>query len=302
MSSQPPSSDDASLQAAIMRTVAYSDVFDMPVPVERLRPWLIGPEVSEVQLSVALGQLVAAGEVERHEGLLCMSGRGEVLAVHHDRSKRAAMMWPKAQRWGLMIGRLPFVRMVAITGGLACDSVADHDDIDLLIVTGQRRLWLTRLMIVAMVRAVGLRGPELCPNYLVSELAMSFEDRTVYVAREIAQMVPICGGDQYRSMLASNAWYRDVVGNHSPVFDVPEVSRGPLKKAVEAVLGHRFFDRLERWEMERKVKRLRLVESRRPEVSAPDESSFSVDVCKGHMVGNASGIDIAWHARLDSDA
>jgi hypothetical protein len=267
-----------------------------------LRPWLIGPEVSETQLSVALGQLVAAGEVERHEDLLCLSGRGEVLAVHHDRSARAAMMWPKAQRWGLMIGRLPFVRMVAITGGLACDSMADHDDIDLLIVTGQRRLWLTRLMIVAMVRVVGLRGPELCPNYLVSELAMSFEDRSVYVAREIAQMVPICGGDQYRSMLASNTWYRDVVGNHSPVFDVPEVSRGPLKKATEVVLGHRCFDWLERWEMERKVKRLRLVESRRPEVSTPDESSFSIDVCKGHMVGNGAGIDVAWHARLDSDA
>ena len=37
------------------------------------------------------------------------------------------------------------------------------------------------------------------------------------------------------------------------------------------------------------------------EVGTPDESSFSTEVCKGHMIGNAAGIEVAWKQRLSPD-
>ena len=50
---------------------------------------------------------------------------------------------------------------------------------------------------------------------------------------------------------------------------------------------------------QRKVAKLTRVSSRRPEVGMPDESSFSRSVCKGHMEGNAAGIEVAWRERID---
>ena len=74
-----------------------------------------------------------------------------------------------------------------------------------------------------------------------------------------------------------------------------------LQRFAEAILLLPVFAPLERWEMKRKIAKLTTVRSRRPEVGAPDESSFSPNICKGHMVGNAEGIDIAWRERLPED-
>ena len=285
---------------AVVATVAYSDVFDMPVSLVDVGRFLVGVRAPLEAVERAADALVDSGQLARCGDLLYLSGRDEVLAIHADRTQRADQMWPQARRWISVLARLPYVRMVAVTGGLACDSVAPHDDIDLFIITAPGRLWLTRLAVVSVVRVVGLRGPELCPNYLLSTDALDLDVRTQYVARELAQTVPLVGHDCWDDLLDRNAWYRDHLPNARPLDVEPVASGWPgiVRRTVEWIGRRKVFDGLERWEMRRKIARLTVVSSRRPEVGRPDESSFSPSVCKGHMVGNAAGIEVAWRERV----
>ena len=287
------------LEAAVFATVAYSDVFDMPAHVADVGRFLVHASASGDKVAAAVSDLVDRGVLERSGDLVLLPGREMVLDVHADRTARAVRMWPQARRWSRVLGRLPFVRMVAVTGGLACDSVEDYDDIDLFLITAPGRLWLTRLAVVTVVRVVGIRGPELCPNFIVSTDALELDVRTQYVARELAQTVPLVGGDLWREMLRANEWYLDHLPNAEARSqpDIASGSPGTLRRAVERFIAFPAFDRVERWEMERKIRRLTDVSSRRPEVGTPDESSFSPSVCKGHMEGNAAGIEIAWRDR-----
>jgi hypothetical protein len=291
----------AGLDEAVVATVAYSDIFDMPLERTRLQRFLIGERADMSDIDASLERLAEAGRVGFDDDLAYLPGREEVLAIHADRVQRAEKMWREAGRWGARLGRLPFVRSVAVTGGLACDSVADHDDIDYLIITVPGRLWTARLLCVALVHVGRLRNVDLCPNYLVSNDSLELDDRTSYSARELAQMVDIVGKDGLDDMRRRNDWFLDHLPNasvHGETHRLVRTTVGPLRRAAEVVLAWSAFDRVERWEMNRKIVRLKEVASRREEVAKPDESSFSPSVCKGHMAGNAAGIETAWRERL----
>ena len=297
-----PETPDAA--AAVFATVAYADVFDMPITRPHLRRFVVGQALDEVAIEAAIAELSETGRLVDVDGLLHLAGREEVLGIHRERTARAAQMWPAAERWGRRIGRLPFVRMVAVTGGLAVDSVAPHDDIDYFIVVRAGRLWLTRLMIIALGKIAARDDLELCPNYIVAEHEIDMSVQSVYVARELAQMIAVVDADRCRAVREQNDWLTAFLPNATMRGDeshavISTPTRAQL--ALEAVLLLAPFGRLERWEMDRKIAKLTKGASRRPEVGTPDESAFSPDVCKGHVNGNAEPIDVAWRARLEGD-
>jgi len=286
---------------SVYATVSYADVFDMPIGLDHLHRFLVGTSLTPLKTSMAVNDLVAHGRLERRDNLIYLSGRQEVLDVFDERSARAASMWHEAEKWGTRIGRIPFVRMVAVTGGLAVDSVADHDDIDFFIVTRPRRLWMTRLMIIVLGRFAARSDIDLCPNFIVSTRALEMSERSIYAARELAQMVVIVNDELCQHVRRSNSWMFDFLPNASVEGDQTHLSNvepSSTQKWAEWFLLLPPFKVFENWERKRKIAKLTGVASRRSEVGAPDESSFSPEICKGHMVGNAAGIDVAWKQRL----
>lgn len=290
-----------SADEAVFATVSYADVFDMPIELDHLHRYLVGSSLTLLETSMAVDNLVSTGRLGRRGDVVYLAGRHDVLAIYDERTARATAMWHDAEKWGQRIGRLPFVRMVAVTGGLAVDSVADHDDIDFFIVTRPGRLWLTRLMIIVLGRIADRDDVELCPNYIVSDQALEMNEHSIYVARELAQMVVIVGDDVCQLVRLTNQWMFEFLPNASITGDrnhLSSIAPSRLQRAVEWLLLLPPVGAFEKWEMDRKIVKLTNVASRRPEVGAPDESSFSPHVCKGHMVGNAAGIDVAWQQRL----
>ena len=64
-----------------------------------------------------------------------------------------------------------------------------------------------------------------------------------------------------------------------------------LHHTVEPLLRNRLVDRLERWEMDRKIARLRVA-------SATGEVRFDESICKGHFEGYRQQVLAAFDARL----
>jgi hypothetical protein len=178
---------------------------------------------------------------------------------------------------------LPFVRMIAITGALSMKNCAAGDDIDVLIVTAPDRVWLTRAFAVALVYAGKLCGDTLCPNYVISEHALTLDKHTLFVAHEFIQMVPVYGLDVYQRMRAANPWVQVMLPNamrSMPCESNPQLGLigHTIKRSLESLLAGSLGDKLEAWEMRRKLRKFQ------SKLGRPDgDAILDHDHVKGHF-------------------
>jgi hypothetical protein len=288
------------LGTAILETVAYADVFDYAVTVQEIHRYLVAcaTDLGTVQ-QVLEEWLLPSGEVENQDGCIFLPGRQALVPLRQRRAHIAQSLWQHAWHYGAWIARLPFVRMVAVTGALAVNNVDDDADIDYLIVTEPERLWLCRALVIALVRWAARRGHVVCPNYFLSERALVVYERNLYTARELAQMVPLAGLPVYERMRQLNPWVDELLPNaKDPPKQTATVSIGGsnLSTWIEYLLRSPVGDRIETWEMQRKIRKF---QGQRSQSTAHGEATFCADWCKGHFDGHAQAILDAFSQRLD---
>jgi hypothetical protein len=286
------------LQNAILYTLAYADVFDYPLTAHEIYRYLTGLEVSFEEVSQVLeeqwhGLFIQDGDY------FMLPGRTEIIAIRRRRAKNSSRLWPKAVRYGRWIASLPFVRMVAITGSLAMNNLEQGKDIDYMIVTAAHRLWTCRALSLLIVRFAKLGGLQLCPNYLVTQDALELRDHSLYAAHELTQMISLSGSEIYHTMRHLNMWTNEYLPNaqgapnlsiDTPRFNFPL----SLQRVFEFILNILQVQWFERWEMNRKIKKL----SREQSLSA--EAFFSADVCKGHVDRHGFYTEQALRERLET--
>jgi hypothetical protein len=281
---------------AVLAAVAYADVFDAPVNEREARRYAIRLSITPARAAEALSELISDGRAAKHDGWFCLPGREAVIALQAARRRRAVRGWAHAQRYARWLGRLPWVRMAALTGALANDRFDAGGDVDFLIVTKDGRLWTTRAASLALGRGARLAGPALCPNFLISERALALQDRNLFAAQELARMVPLLGVETYARLREANAWVEEYLPNAAGPPRLEAVGRSRpaqmgtrVGRAGRATFGEAF----ERWEMARKVRMLRA------QANGSGEAEFGPDICKGHFAGHARRTLEAFAARLE---
>jgi hypothetical protein len=273
----------ARLRRAIAAAVAYADLFDWPLtPDEIHRSLPIPARLSEVTAALAPARLGPA--LAAVDGFVVAHGREELVERRMRCAEVSAELWPRAARAARVVGRLPWVKMVAVSGSLAVGAATDDADVDLFIVADDGRVWLARAVTIGVAKAVirlpSRRRVHLCPNYLIGESALDLWERDVYTAHELTQLVPVAGLDVYRSLLERNRWYLQFLPNAGEK-GLPPVRPGAGwgQRLFSTPVTSTLFDRLERWEMTRKVARLR-------SGGNGSEVCFDATTCKGHFGGH----------------
>src|SRR5262245_17927211 len=130
-----------SLETAILRTVIYADVFSFPMTLEEIHHFLIHDQpVSLDQVKWALNTSdLLKKKLYRADGYIVCAGREDLIPLRMRRERASQYLWPLAVTYGCWLGRLPFVRMVAMTGALSMRNAAsEQDDLDYLLVTSAR--------------------------------------------------------------------------------------------------------------------------------------------------------------------
>ena len=284
---------DLNARQAILRALAYSDIFDQALSITTLSSFLEAPGITPELLQQTLQALHEEGMIGRDGDLVMLAGREALVDTWQRRQKQSARKYRSAQRYTALIRCLPFVRMVAITGSLAAQNAEAPDDIDLFLIAAPGRVWLTRALTILVVRLAALSGVTLCPNYLIASDALKLTERNLYTARELTHMQPLYGMLWHRRLRACNRWAGTYLPNAAsisspaalPLDHLPALAL--LFKALgERLLGGRLGETLERWEMRRKVRRLLQTHP----AGAAEEASFSPAICKGHFNGHASRI------------
>ncbi len=296
---EPAASTNARL--AVLRALAYSDIFDYAPDRATLYAALEEPGISHLAFEQALQAMLADGTILADEDRCMLAGREALAAIWRRRQQQSALKRRLAYRYTQWIRCLPFIRMVAITGTLAAQSAEASDDIDLFLITTPGRVWLARALTVVVVRLAALSGVTLCPNYLIAADALELSERNLYAARELVQMQPLYGAAWYHQFRVRNRWTLDYLPNAgvgaSPE-TLPLERLSPFTRCCkwlgERALGGKIGAALERWEMRRKVRKF--LHTRPPAV--PEEAAFSPAQCKGHFEGHASRILQRFHERV----
>ncbi len=213
------------LPKAILRTLAYTDVFDYHLKENEIWRFLI----SNLQLPASLDSFGMpiynlqkelhglSAKVSKREGFYFLKGREELVELREGREKLSQKKLKIAQRVAQVLKVIPFIKMVAVTGNLAMGNADLKDDIDLLIVTAKDRLWLTRLLTVCLVELVANRRrpqdrevqDKICLNMFLEEgyLQIPQNEQNLFTAHEVCQLKPLWDRDKtYLKFLQANLW------------------------------------------------------------------------------------------------
>jgi hypothetical protein len=283
--------EGAALCGAVMRTVLYADIFDYPLELTEVHRYLIGERSSLAEV----GDLVRSdlpAPLERTGRYVHVRGRAGTVAIRERRAAASARLWSHARRYAHVIARLPLVRGVAVSGALAMSNAEADSDIDLFVLAQPGRVWTCRLLLVGIVRVAELRGVRLCPNFVLSTDRLPIARHDLFTAHEIVQMVPVERSPFLDAFLDANTWTRELLPNARPTLAAPFRSPPVVARAATTVLSAGLFDPVERWEMERKIRRL---EARLQREGG--SVAFTRHECRGHFGAHDVRVSAAFAAR-----
>ncbi|MBI3170066.1 MAG: hypothetical protein HYZ22_16395 [Chloroflexi bacterium] len=278
----------SSLERAILETLAYSDVFDYPLTLDELHRYLTYPAAKDELLNC----LMTLRGVALTLGYYSLPHRTHIVDTRLERESASRSAFRRALVYGRILGRFPFVRMVAMTGSLAVLNLSKEADMDYMLVTTPERLWLARAFAVTFGRFMRLFGDKICVNVLVSESALEWDSHDLYAAREICQMIPITGMDVYLRLREANAW----VANYLPNAKFASVTRDTISRYsprfLELPFRGKLGDLLETWAMDFQVKKITHT------YGTGAEARFSSDLCQGNFHNHHAITDRSFRERL----
>ena len=277
------------LDTAIIETLAYSDIFDYPLTADELHRFLVmSAERRDVEQCAA-----RVKNISFKDGYFYLAGRDEIVGLRKRREITSRKIYKRAMFYGRVLGVLPFVRMVALTGSLAMLNLSKNPDMDFMLVTKHGRVWTARAFAVVLGKIARLFGDTICPNLIVSERALAWPLHDLYSARELCQMIPITGADFYLRLFSANPWVKSFFPNFCP--KTPEFFKNLVVwRLGEFPLQGSLGDKFETWEMSRKIRKF----STQPGFGA--ETVFTADVCQGNFHHHRKWTDNVYQERLSA--
>lgn len=213
------------VENAILATIGYRSIFNYPMSFYQLNNFLISKRrVNPVVLQDALNYLVKMRKIGVKSGRYYLYKTKHVL--WKKRYNNSVKLFKKATQIVDILSKIPWIKLIGVTGAVAAFNSVKDDDIDFFIVTKRRRLWITRGFVFVILKILGqLRSDEnpnrkICPNIFVDEsnLAWNRSARNVYVAHEIVMLHPVFDRDQtYFKFMQKNDWVFKYFGNLQPL-------------------------------------------------------------------------------------
>lgn len=222
-------------QAAILKTLAYADIFTYPLRESEINRYLISSKnTSENKIHLNLLILIDRGLVENFNGFYCLAGRKNIITTRLKRNSISLKKKQIANKISKLFKLFPWVRAVAITGALSMNNAEDLDDIDLMIITAPNRLWLTRMTITLFLplfykrrhpqdyhRSTNFKN-HVCLNLFLDEnnLSVPKKMRNLYTAHEVVQSDFIYEKDNIgHRFLIKNHWVKTYLAHTQATCD-----------------------------------------------------------------------------------
>jgi len=234
----------------VLSTLLYHSIFDYPLTAEEICRYLISAEpISLSKIKQEINNLAENKNIYSGEGFyqpLALSPYPlSLIKLRHRRKNISQKKTIIAKRASRIISIIPWVKLVAITGALAMENADENDDIDLMIVTSENRLWIIRPLVMILISIFfRCRRPlpnvktnnqqpttnnnAICLNLWLDESSLAIPEgqRNLYTVHELAQMKPVVNKNEiYERMMAGNLWGKKYLANIWKRFEGWQVNR-----------------------------------------------------------------------------
>lgn len=145
---------DNSLEKAIVKEIAFFDLFDYPLTAYEIWENLGQQHSLEYILSTLED---SSSLIAEKNGFYFLSGRREIIITRQKRYNYSYRKIKIARRFASLFSILPFIRMIAVANSLGQYNLRDGSDIDFFIISAPRRLWLSRLYCTGLAKILNCR-------------------------------------------------------------------------------------------------------------------------------------------------
>ncbi|MDX9893485.1 MAG: hypothetical protein RB292_03660 [Patescibacteria group bacterium] len=207
------------LETAILKTLAFFDIFDYPLTLLELYKWLYQApaNVKFSDLAESFESANLAGIIDHQSGFYFFPGRSNIVRTRLNRYRIAEGKFSIALKLAAWLRPIPFIRMVAVCNNAAYDNANDQSDIDFFIVIKSGRIWLTRFLVTTLASLLRFRRhgrkitDRVCLSFYLTDdhlnlSAVALKPFDPYLVYWSATLAPIYGLDTYRRFIKDNAW------------------------------------------------------------------------------------------------
>ncbi|MBI2019608.1 hypothetical protein HYS95_03010 [Candidatus Daviesbacteria bacterium] len=203
------------MEKAILKTLIYAGIFNYPLKINEIHKWLVGKRSTLRQIEKAIQS--QESRIKSQGRYFFLKNQNGLVARRKRAEKQSEAYFQKAKMLSYILKVVPWIKLVGVSGGLAMNNAGKSDDIDLFIITGKNRLWISRLLVIGLLSLVSQRrkridkgrgiAGKLCLNILLEEDRLEQKNKDIFVAHEVLQMRPLWQRDGvYSRYLADNEW------------------------------------------------------------------------------------------------
>lgn len=211
---------------AIISALCYADIFEYPLTEYELRMWApfcVTRPLRGILHGVALQKLIYRA-VSHRTIYYSLRPIKRLIAIRSKREAWSTEKWNRARKVARLLSIIPTIQLVGVTGGLTRSNTRSEDDIDFLIITAGRTLWVTRALSTIFLDVFRLRRRPadtnvknlVCLNMFMSEAGLSVpkKERDFFAAHEVLLMTPLWErSGVYKRFLHANAWVKKFLPN-----------------------------------------------------------------------------------------
>ena len=186
------------LETRILATIAYFDVFEKGLSVDELEKLILGEKAEPVKLQMSLNNL--ASKVVEAEGQYFLK---ESSSRDVSSNQYAKEILSKARRLFGALRHLPFLKLVCVCNYSSFGIADEHSDIDLFVVSQEKRIFLVKMFLTVCLHFLGLRrhgkkiSGRFCLSFYSDESYLDMEDvlieRDIYFAYWFLALEPVYG-------------------------------------------------------------------------------------------------------------
>jgi predicted nucleotidyltransferase len=234
------------LEKSILATITYYDAMDYPLTGFEIFKYLINPshivavsdikqdteiepvkEIKFVEILKILNDNNFRNKIEEKNGFYYLKGRKENYQIRNERQKISDEMWKKTKKTIKWLQMIPYIKMVLVNGSMAMYNAKKESDIDLMIVTKNKRIWTTRFLTTLFFQIIGKRrhGEKIknrfCLNHYITNDFLKSNLLNLYVAHLYAHLVPVLEIEEgiYNRFQFENRW----IGNYLCFYNIDKL-------------------------------------------------------------------------------